>query len=238
MVGVVILSSMNSSLLRFCHVVAVSSFLASPVFAGDLSRWEAGKARVVGDKVLLPDDLGGYDFVCPDASAVTIGEKPTVVGDSKSIVFSGAQTEVFKTVRPYPPFPGTFSVSLLVCPAEMSGEADGTILRYGLQWELRYLVKESKLSLVVWHQSNVYTTVNLPLKPGVWHEVKATVEPASIRLESGKDVVSKVLTEGGVFEEPKPVNMVLGGTPNATDGVRSVSRPFFGAVADIRINVE
>ena len=204
-----------------------------PAFAADQTAvWLAENARETREGILLPDSKGSFDFVLADTDGVTISGKPASAGDTKSIEFSGTQKGAFKTIRPFPQVASSLSISMQVRASEMPGEQDGTIIRFGTQWEVRYDIKKTKFVFIVWSEDNSFTTVSLPAKQGVWQTLKATVGADSMAL-SVDDEEAKGIPKGDLRTEPKPASLIMGGSWS-----KDLPRMFFGSVADIRISVE
>ena len=222
---------MNHKALKILSALVVASCL--PAFASDETAvWLAQNARQSDGGILLRDSNGMFDFGLADAAGVTIGGKPGKAGDAKSIEFSGSQTAAFKTARPFPRVASSLSLSMQVRASETSGEEDGTIIRYGTQWEVRYDVKKAKFVFIVWSDDNVFTAVSLPAKQGVWQTLKATANAGSMTLSVDGEEANGV-PKGELRVEPKPAILVMGGSLG-----KELTRKFFGSVAEIRIGVE
>ena len=204
-----------------------------PAFAADETAvWLAQNAKESDDGILLPDSNGSFDFGLADAVGVKIGGKPGKVGDVKSIEFSGKQTAAFKTARPFPQMASSLSLSMQVRASETPGDEDGTILRYGTQWEVRYDIKKAKFVFIVWSDDNVFTTVSLPAKQGVWQTLKATANAGSMTLSVDGEEANGV-PKGELRAEPRQALLVMGGSLG-----KELTRKFIGSVAELRIAVE
>ncbi len=220
------------SISVFLHILLLSFAGLFSASADETAVWLAKDARLAQGKIVLPDSKGAMDFELADASGVKIGGAPGKIGDTKSIEFSGAQTSMFKTVVPLPPMETSLKLSLQVRPAESAGEEDGTLLRYGTQWEIRYFTKKSAFQLIVWNEEGKFTIVTVPAKQGSWQTLNASVTANSMALSvDGEDAVGE---PSGPFRiEPKPLSLSMGGVAG-----KEMGRPFFGSVADIRISIE
>lgn len=175
-------------------------------------------------------------MVLENAAGVKIGGKPTVGKDTKSIEFSGSQLAPFKTSRPFPSLGGKSKISLAFKPADVAPADDGTILRYGTQWELRYSAKLGKLSFIIWDVEKNFTIATVVADAGSWHEAEATFDGSTMRLEVGGQVDEKPVV-AAIFVEPREPNLVLGASrPNTTGEAGIDIRPFAGSVADIQIS--
>ena len=202
------------------------------VSADETAVWLAKDARETQGRIVMPDSKGSFDFEVADASGVKIGGKPGKIGDTKSIEFTGAQTSMFKTVVPMPAMETSLKLSLQVRPAESAGEEDGSLLRYGTQWEIRYFTKKSLFQLIVWNEEGKFTIITVPAKQGVWQTLKASVTANSMTLSvDGEEVVGE--PSGPLHIEPKPLSLSMGGVAG-----KEMGRPFFGSVAEIRISIE
>lgn len=200
--------------------------------ADETAIWLAKDARENQGRIILPDSKGAFDFELADASGVKIGGKPGKIGDTKSMEFSGSQTAAFKTVIPLPPMETSLQLSMQVRVAESTGEEDGSLLRYGTQWEIRYYSKRSAFQLIVWNEEGKFTIVTVPAKQGVWQTLKASVTAESMMLSLDGEEAKAV--PGGAFHiEPKPLSLALGGVAG-----KEMGRPFFGSVAEIRLTIE
>jgi len=224
------------SLSACAAVLLASAGFSGILHAEDAAVWLAKDARELQPKILLPDAKGAFDMELADAAGVSIGEKPAKGTDTKSLVFSGTQKMAFKTLSPYPLSSEAFKVSLVVKPAEMAGEEDGTILRHGTQWELRYLPKKEAVIFVVWHDVNVFTEVSLPMKPDAWHQIEAGMKNGTMTLAVDSEDTEKPLKDS-MRAEAKPVALILGATRQAL-GETTGFRPFAGSIADIKITQE
>lgn len=202
------------------------------VSADETAVWLAKDAKESQGRILLPDSKGTFDFELADAEGVKIGGKPGKIGDTKSIEFSGSQTTAFKTLAPLPVMQTSLHLSLQVRAAEAAGEEDGSLFRYGTQWEVRYYTKRSAFQLIVWNEEGNFTIISVPGKQGVWQTLKAEVTADSMTL-SVDDEEAKGQPSGPFHIEPKPLSLSMGGVAG-----KELGRPFFGSVADIRITIE
>ncbi len=200
--------------------------------ADETAIWLAKDARLAQGKIVMPDSKGAMDFELADASGVKIGGAPGKIGDTKSIEFSGTQTVPFKTLSPVPGMETSLQLSFQVKTAATAGEEDGTLFRYGTQWEVRYYTKKSLFQLIVWNDERKFTIVTAPAKQGVWQTLKASVTADSMKLSvDGEESVGE--PSGPFYIEPKPLSLQMGGAAG-----KELGRPFFGSLADIRISIE
>jgi len=194
--------------------------------------WLAKDADASQGGFFVPDTTGRFEFVLPDANGVTIGEGPGEGDDTKSIVFSGSQAGPLKTKIPFPAVATKLAIAIRVKSAEETGTEDGTILRYGMQWEIRYDTKKGGYTFVAWHDKNIYTTVFVPVSRGGWTELKIEASEEAITLSAdGKEV--HAVPKGAFHSETSPSPLVMGAAAS-----KQSARPFFGSVADLRITVQ
>lgn len=230
---------MNSPRSALCSLLVATLF---PVFAAhaseDVGVWNAGGAHPGDGGLVIPDKKGGFDFVTPSSAGISIGDKPSVGDDTKSIVFDGSQTAAFRTKSGFPGIYSTLRVSIAVKPESGSSDQDGTVLRYGTQWEIRYAPARSVFSLIVWNDDKTtYTIVSLPARPGDWQVLEGVVANGSMSFSVDAQKKDATL-KGTISSEEKPVALVLGASRPNLDTSGALTRPFTGAVADIRIGVE
>lgn len=204
--------------------------------AEELAVWLAEDAEEAGQKILLPDDKGGFAMELTDASGVKIGGKPAVGKDRKSLEFSGTQQTCFRTKNPFPPVGGNLKIS---CVAKIDPEQvteDGTLMRYGTVWELRYDVKAMAITFIVWNEQREYKIASVPMPHGEWTEIVATIQDGTIRIEADNRSAEKAVES--LRQEPTPPALLLGasGTRPPTDG--GSLRPFHGSLADVRISLD
>jgi|GEM_PF-2040656 len=229
---------MKSHRLPLCSLAAaLLGFLTSaPVHADEISIWLAGKARTVSGGLVLPDSRGTYDLEMKDATGVSIGEKPPGGGDTKSIEFSGTQTSVFRSVTPFPAVAGALKVELEAMIPEAAGGEDSTLLRHGTQWEIRFTARNMSYAFIIWHDSNVFTEVRVPVKLGEWNTITAEYTGQKLTLRVGKDSAEAV-PKDVLREDTGPAALLMG---SSTTKVleESVPRIFHGSMANIRISLD
>lgn len=227
--------------LLFVGIVAVS-FVASPsVSAADadfLASWKAGQAREQDGGYLLPDVKKSYDLLAPNSAGISLGDKPSVGDDTKSVVFDGLQLTAFRSLSPFPVSTGTLAFSVAVKPAaQQTDPIGGTVLRYGTQWELRYEQDKQSMVFIVWHEDRTsYTTVRVAAAPDQWHLVEGTLEQDMAVLKVGSDTKQTPL-KGPLAIEVKPVAFLVGASAPSLEG-RPQSRPFTGAIAAIQATAQ
>lgn len=217
-----------SLILAVLAGAAVSAVKAQETSA----TWLAQDATDTDGKITVPEKAGGYNFVLGEPGGVTIGGKPDVGTDTKSLDFSGAQKVSLRTVKAFPIVTGTLELTMAV-KVSPSAAADGTVMRYGTQWEVRYNAKSSKYTLAVWTTDpKVFSMAVVAAKPGVWQTLKVSIKPDALAI-SADDATGQVAPKGPIFAEPKPNSLQLGGVGGGAG--KEISRPFTGSVAGITI---
>lgn len=207
-----------------------------PLKAEEEAIWLAGKARAVPGGMFLPDSKGSFDLEMKDASGVTIGEKPPLGGDTKSLEFSGDQAAPFRSINPFPPVAGKLRIELEAMIPEGAGGKDGTLLRHGTQWEIRYTAKNSSCSFIIWHDSNVFTEVKVPMETGAWKAITAEYNGEELILQIGKD--SAAAPAKDVLRRDTGPAPLLVGASTTKVLEESLPRLFHGSLANIRIRME
>lgn len=217
--------------------ILISALLSvSSSFAEDTSLWLAEKARPSGSGMLVPDTKGPYDLDTADATGITLGEKAPKGSDAKSFVMDGAQMAPLRSIKVIPSPVEGFQAELQVKVGDGAPDADTTLIRHGVFWELRYLANRASLAFIVWHDANVITEVRVPIKIGSWETVKANFKSDHMELQVGNEKAEAV-PKDLLFAGDKPQRLVLGASaPGPVDGI--LARPFTGALADIRFTVE
>ncbi len=216
-------------------ILALSlGFFVVSATAEETSVWLTQNATLTENRLVIPDQKGAFEFLLPDASGVTIGGKPDVGSDEKSIEFSGTQQNAFKTTKPFPIVTAGLELTMAV-KASASATTDGAVLRYGTQWEIRYNFKSSKYTLAVWTTDpKVFTMAVAPAKPGVWQLLKVSIKSDAIML-TVDEATAQTAPKGPIFAEPKAAALQLGGVGGGAG--KEIARPFTGSVADIHVTV-
>lgn len=225
------LALVTSTVLAFSSAVQAQS---TPLV------FKAQNAIEQTNSILLPDDTKTYDFQLSDKQGVTIGEKPTVGADEKSLVFSGQQKSAFVGTKSFAAASSGFSVELsfLVNPQAASVNHNGTLLKHA-NWEIRCDAKNGNLAVVLWHKKDVpYSIVTVPIQLGVWQRL-------SVKLQAG---LLSVSVDGNEKQEQithpiHPANafsiLIIGAAWPGSGNVSMESfRPFFGALADLKFTAE
>jgi len=208
----------------------------SPLHAEETAIWLAENAKVSSAGILIPDDVGAFNLEMTDATGVTIGEKPPGGGDAKSLVFSGDQTSVFRSVIPFPSVVGTLKVELdAMIPIEADVE-DATILRYSSQWEVRFIASRPAIALIVWHDSNIFTQVNVPIEYDKWSTITAEYTGEEL-IVTADGVTERLAAKDVIYQSAGEAHLILGASSTKLmDNI--VPRLLKGSLANIRVTAE
>lgn len=227
---------MKSSLLRFLVLIyCLLSGVWSASALETVAVWEASDVNVRSADVVWPDSKGGHDLRGQTVQGISSGKKDGIGSASRTVEFNGEQSVPLRTVNPFPPVLESLQVEVLMSLAEGSLEESGTVVRVGTQWELRAEYKRKGLSFIVWHDKDHYTNVFLPVQPGDWVEVVATMSDGILRLKVG-DAEQQVQMKGDLRLEETAVPLAVGATKSfPQDG--SEFRPFAGAIQSLKISM-
>lgn len=229
---------MNISASALIPAVCISAgfFSLSPLRADETSVWLAESARVSSAGILLPDDAGVFDMEITDAAGVTIEDKPPGGADAKSLVFSGEQVSAFRSVTPFPPPTGAFKVEIeAMIPAGADGE-DATLLRHFNQWEIRFTANNPSIAFIMWHDSNVYTQVRVPIQLDEWNSIVAEYTGEELILTAGGGT-EKLAAKDLINPNAGSVHLVMGASSTKISD-EIMPRLLNGSLANIRITLE
>ena len=226
------------ALLGLAAGLFLGCFSPTSLRAEATAVWLAGDARAGSGGILLPDSKGSYDLELKDSTGVTIGEKPSLGGDTKSLEFSGTQVSAFRSIRPFPRVEGKVKIELeaMIIPDSSVGGGDSTLLRHGTQWEIRYLAKSKSCVFIVWHDKNVFTEVRVPIKAGEWTTIAAEYAGDEMRLQAG-DATAKAVPKDILGSDDGPAPLLMGACTTKVEG-EPLPRLFSGSLANIRISLE
>ncbi len=218
--------------------VVLGFFPCASVRAEETAVWLAGDARTSSAGILLPDSKGSFGMEVKDSTGITIGDKPSVGADTKSLEFSGTQVSAFRTIRPFPPVEGKLKIELdaMILPDSSTGSVDSTLLRHSTQWEIRYLGKSKTCVFIVWHDKNVFTEVRVPVKVGEWTTISAEYTAEEMKLRVGEDS-AKVVPKDVLGIADGPAALLMGACTTKVEG-EPLPRLFSGSLANIRISLE
>lgn len=202
--------------------------------------FKAQNAIEEGNKILLPDDTKTYEFQLSDKEGISLGEKPTVGTDEKSLVFSGQQKSAFVGTKSFAQAANGFGVefSFLVNPQAASFNHNGTLMKHA-NWEIRCDAKNGNLAVVLWHKKDVpYSIVTVPVQLGVWQRLSAKLQAGvltvSVDGNEKQEQISHPIHPANAFSL-----LIIGAAWPGSGNVSLESfRPFFGAIADIKLTAE
>jgi len=217
-------------------VLMTGSLLFAQAAIKTEDQWLAQDGREISGGFLLPGKGSSPELRMSPAAGVSAGEAPSMGGDRKSLVFDGNQSSAFRTEAGYRKALSGIRVIVDVKIPEEIGENDGTILRHGTSWELRYVPGKSIVVFVVWHDASHYTEVRVPALPGEWQTIDAAFAEEQMSVSNGKDKATAVPPTGIRVESADPPLLLGASTPIVAD--KQSGRPFTGAVANIRVGVE
>jgi hypothetical protein len=202
--------------------------------------FQAQDAVEEGNKILLPDDTKNYEFQLSDKEGISIGDKPTVGADEKSLVFSGQQKSAFVGTKSFAQASSSFGVELsfLVDPQAASLNNNGTLLKHA-NWEIRCDAKNGNLAVVVWHKKNVpYSIVSVPMQLGVWQRLSAKLQDGVLSLSVDGDEKQEQIANPIHPANAFSILIIGAAWPGSGDVSMESFRPFFGALADIKLTAE
>lgn len=197
------------------------------------AEWEAADLRVGVDSMTWSDAAGVNDLRAAADGAITVVEGAGGDEPRDAVQFTGEQAGPLRTLRPFPPSVDGLTVDLVVRPEISTAGEDGTVVRFGTQWEVRYESAKQGFSFVVWHDATNYSQVSLPAAPGEWATVQAARDGDVLRLDvNGRTAESPM--KGEMQVPTGDVSLVIGATKlRPTDG--TPYRPFAGRIARLAI---
>ncbi|MDX2082234.1 MAG: hypothetical protein SFU53_15725 [Terrimicrobiaceae bacterium] len=226
---------MKSPQICFSLVVA-AAFSLSPILALEpVATWEGADLSVRSADVVWPDAKGSHDLKGQTVGGITEGKKDGVGSASKTVEFNGEQSVPLRTVNPFPSVLQDLQIEMVMSLAESSVEEMGTVVRMGTQWEIRADYKRKGLSFIVWHDKDHYTHVFLPVRPGEWVNLTATMAEGALRLKID-EAEEETPLKGELRVEETPVPLAVGATKGRPqDG--SEYRPFTGAIQSLKVSM-
>lgn len=212
------------------------SFLPCVAASDYQEQWLVQNADERSDSIILVGNDGTPSLQFLGTEGVVIGEGPESGDDKKSVVFSGQQPAAFRTERGFPTATSGLSVAVDVRPSEETIEQDGTILRHGTSWEIRYSPVRGAFSFIVWHDAKDYSEVRVAATKGEWQTLEARYEEGKISLMNGNNSSESVLTLP-IRPDNTAAALLLGGSTPVITNPES-GRPFAGSLANIRLGME
>jgi hypothetical protein len=203
--------------------------------------FKAQNAIVEGGKILLPDTAKTYEFESSGDQGVTLGGKPTMGEDEKSLVFSGLQKKAFCTTKPVPRAKSSINVemSLFLSPEAVATKSNGTILKHA-NWEIRCDAQGKQVIAVLWHRSKIpYSQMAVPIKSGEWQRVSVRFESGILTVDVNGSAQQIQVAEKLHYPKQAYSNLLLGANTAEIGNLNLESfRPFTGALADLKIDLD
>lgn len=217
-------------------VLLLQAVLVAPCLAlNPIASYRAADLESSSGGMLWRDSAGNNNMQLADPTGVTIGEKPTVGNDTKSAVFDGTQALPFRTTAGLPVPMTALRVSFAFNPSTDTDTALQSLIRHG-NWEIRYNPATKRLSLIVWHDPKTYTEISGPLEPGVWQEIDASFEEATLKLEING--VPQTKEAKGALGSHHPMSAIFIGASASSRASAMDFRALRGALAEIEISGE
>lgn len=214
---------------------ALVCFAAPARALDEIAAYKAEDVSVADGGMTWRDSAGTHNMATKDPTGITIGDKPDVGSDGKSVVFSGEHSLPFRTETPLPVPTGAVKVKLAFKPASDDVAGEQTLIRMG-NWELRYAPEKSEIAFIVWHDGATYSRLPAPAEAGVWQEIAAGFEQGVMTLEV-KGVPQKKEAKGPLGGH-YPTSAIFVGASTGTRQSGVEFRPLRGALADIHISAE
>jgi hypothetical protein len=217
-------------------ILFLQAALLAPCLAlNPIASYRAADLESSSGGMLWRDSAGNHNMQLADPTGVTIGEKPTVGNDTQSAVFDGTQALPFRTATGLPVPMTAVRIGLAFNPSTEPDTALQTLIRHG-NWEMRYAPETKLLTFIVWHDAKTYTTINGTVEPGVWQEIDASFEEATLRLEINGVPRSKEAK--GALGSHHATSAIFIGASTATRASAIEFRPLRGALAEIEVSGE
>jgi hypothetical protein len=223
-----------------CALACALTFLSIfPVHASTYI-YKAQSAAEDGQQILLPDTTNTSKLQLLNNQGVSIGGKPTVGADEKSLVFSGAQVAAFWSVEKIRSAVSGFKCefSFLLNPKAASSIQTQALIRHS-NWEIRCDTDKNTLGVIVWHANpqKKYTVSQVPIKSGVWQRASVSLEGNALTVTVDGSPVSFDIPfplDGGRVPGPFTIGAAA---ISAENRAQDSFRPFSGALADINITL-
>ena len=216
-------------------VIFLTAALSAASALDEIATYKAENVVESASELLWNDASGIYNLEVKGPTGISLGDKPTVGSDEKSVVFSGEQDQPFRSQQSLAVPTAGLKVILAFKPSFAAGSAEQTLIRQG-NWELRYSSEKEQLGLIVWHDDMSYTYLNAPIEPEVWQEVVATYEEGMLKLEINGE--AKTRESKGPLGTHHPTSAIFIGASVGTRASGVEFRPLSGALADIKLFFE
>lgn len=220
--------------------IAACAVAALDVHASDYI-YKAQSAVEEGSQILLPDTTNTCNLQLPKKEGVSLGGKPTVGDDQKSLTFSGQQVAAFSGVDRVPSASSGFKCdfSFFLNPDAGSIIRQQAVIRHS-NWEIRCDTDRNTLSVVIWHASEEkkYTTSQVPIQSGIWQRISASLNRTVLTLSVDGNP-TKFDIPLAINGDRPPAPFTVGAAANSAENREPESfRPFCGSLADINITLE
>lgn len=223
--------------ISFATMVVFSGSMVLPAAAlEEIAVWKAEKVQSGDGAMTWTDEKQSYDLELADAEGVSIGEKPGVGGDEKSVVFSGAQQKAFVSTSKLPDCNGNLEVRLALNPGNSTS---GTIIRCDRQWQvgIKQVGAEVFAELLLWMDSGGIFPVRVKIQPDAWQEITASISGNTATISCNGAEETKTMQES--LRRIADGSTVYIGLPVTTVSAtnKELALPFQGAVADIHVSM-
>ena len=222
---------MNKNLL-ISLLLTVAPFVKCYGYNGNIIL-RAENLEIKNSNILWCDNTGKQCLQLSSATGVSLGEKPSLGEDSKSVFFSGAQILPFRSENLLPVVVDSLTVSLAISPQSSNDDDDQMIIRHG-NWDLRYSPGQKLLKFTIWHDDKLFSQITAPLELGIWQMVKASFTDRIITLQVNDVYQSKEAKDSfGVHLSRAPIFV---GASSDMRGKGMKLRPLTAEIADIHIS--
>lgn len=235
------IASSGAILIRMKSLVPLAATFFFALSSGamcmeELAVYKAENIEESATGMMWNDAKGGSPLETKSTTGITLGDKPDVGSDSKSVVFSGEQNSPFRSVNPFGVPSGALKISLAFKADPNAATAEQTLMRHPA-WEFRYYAQKGEISFVIWHDLKAYTAVASKIDAGVWQQVTGTYEQGMITIEvNGQTPVTREAKGTLVLADPG-ARLLIGASSGARQGAMP-DRLLCGALADIHISAE
>lgn len=214
--------------------VAITGFVTlCPALASDqLGKWVGDSFELRGADVIWPDSDGPNDLKGA-AAGFTVGAKPSKGEAKQSVDFAGTQMQPLRSAQKITWLPQSLQLKIIL-KVSPDLTVDGTVIRFGTQWEIRYDGKNSRYVFIVWQDKGTFTTTFVLASPGEWQELEAVLEGGKIRLMVD-GASSEQTLKGEPYQDEGGAYLALGGTPTSPSET-SGGRPFKGSISFVSVS--
>jgi hypothetical protein len=203
--------------------------------------YKAQSAVEEGSQILLPDTSNTWKLHLPNKEGVSLGGKPTVGEDEKSLVFSGRQVAAFSSVDRIPSALTGFQCefSFFLNPEAASIIRNQAVIRHS-NWEIRCDTERGTLAVIIWHADaeKKYTTSQVSIQSGVWQRISVSLK-GSVLTVSVNGTPTQFDISLPIDGGRPPGSFTMGAAANSAENrAPEAFRPLCGSLADINITLE